>query len=157
MGWERWCTCLARQRLGTLASSSMLVAMVTTGALPPQVAAATRRAVVPVSVRTTIIEAPISMAVLTAEEATASQDGSAAAVAPAAPPPSKWARAGIEARRQSAVQRAQNAEISTFGKGALKKSKSRRGLPMGVSALVEDEEEQVDAQPMSPQARVTRL
>ena len=91
------------------------------------------------------------------EEGSTSQDGSAPLAAPPALPPSKWARAGIEARRQSAVQRAQNAEISTFGKGALKKSKSRRGLPMGVSALVEDEEEQVDAQPMSHQARVTRL
>ena len=97
------------------------------------------------------------------EEATASQDGSAAAVAPAAPPPSKWARAGIEARRQSAVQRAQSAEIHTFGKAALKKGKNRIGLAMADSALVEGEEEEgarqgeAGPEPTSPQARVTRL
>ena len=97
------------------------------------------------------------------EEGSTSQDGSTPLAAPPALPPSKWARAGIEARRQSAVQRAQSAEIHTFGKAALKKGKNRIGLAMADSALVEGEEEEgarqgeAGPEPTSPQARVTRL
>ena len=77
---------------------------------------------------------------------------------------SHWApKATSGAPKPRQNQRAQSAEIHTFGKAALKKGKNRIGLAMADSALVEGEEEEgarqgeAGPEPTSPQARVTRL
>ena len=80
---------------------------------------------------------------------------------------------GREGRRQSAIQRAQSAESTSFGKGALKKARSRHGLLKADAALVEADEEadgphdalghtmlratRPPGPPASPQVNVTRL